>query len=94
MKIVPDVPKLMLQPPAPTVPVPTAAAALSPAPATTLTVSGRPSVCAASFVSVPTTSKLSNSFGICDSETPQISSISFDQRLCCTSSSSIPEASE
>ena len=94
MKIVPDVPKLILQPPAPTVPVPTAAAALSPAPATTLTVSGRPSVCAASFVSVPTTAKLSKSCGIWLSETPQMSSISFDQHLCCTSSSSMPEASE
>ena len=31
---------------------------------------------------------------LCPSETPQMESISFDQRLCCTSSSSMPEASD
>ncbi len=56
MKMVPDVPSEMLQPPRPTTPVPTAAAALSPAPAATFTPDGMPSRSAASGRSVPTVS--------------------------------------
>ena len=56
MKMVPEVPRLMLQPPSPTVPVPTAAAALSPAPAQTTVVSARPRALAMSGLRVPTAS--------------------------------------
>ena len=94
MKMVPEVPRLMLQPPAPTARVPMAAAALSPAPAHTFTEVGRPSAWAASGVRAPTISQLSYSSGSCSSVTPQIWHISALQRLCATSSSSIPEASE
>ncbi len=90
----PEVPRERLQPPSPTTPVPTAAAALSPAPATTFTEAGRPSCAAVSGLSVPIGSKLSNRRGIWLSRMPQISSISCDQRLFFTSSSSMPEASE
>ncbi len=94
IKMVPEVPRLMLQPPLPTVPVPTAAAALSPAPAQTITVSGRPRARAMSGSSVPTGSQLSWSFGSCFSVIPQMPHISADQRFRATSRSSIPEASE
>ena len=49
----PEVPRLILQPPSPTTPVPMAAAALSPAPAATFTVSGSPSFLAISGFRVP-----------------------------------------
>ena len=94
MKSVPEVPREMLHMPSPMVPVPTAAAALSPAPATIFTVSGRPSSSAISFFRVPTTSYDSKSFGSCSRRMPQMSSIFWDQHLCCTSKSSRPEASE
>ena len=54
IKIVPEVPRLILHRPSPTVPVPTAAAALSPAPAATITDAGIPSSSATSGFSVPT----------------------------------------
>ena len=71
-----------------------AAAALSPAPAQTTTSVGRPSAAAAAAVSVPTGCQLSNRVGIWASVTPQRSSISELHRLCATSSSRVPEASE
>ena len=84
----------MLQPPSPTTPVPMAAAALSPAPAATFTSAPMPSALAISGFTVPMHWKDSNSLGIWSSVMPQISSISLHQRLCSTSISSIPEASE
>lgn len=54
MKMVPEVPTLMLHAPSPTVPVPMAAAALSPAPAQTTVVSGMPSLAAMAGRTVPT----------------------------------------
>ena len=92
--MVPDVPREILQAPSPTVPVPTAAAALSPAPAAMTVVSGTPSFFAISGRMVPTFSYDSKIFAICDSRTPQISSISLLQHLFFTSNRSIPEASE
>ena len=56
MKMVPEVPREMLQAPSPTVPVPTAAAALSPAPAHTFTSGESPSWAATSGFRVPTAS--------------------------------------
>ena len=57
--MVPEVPREMLHPPSPTVPVPTAAAALSPAPAAILQFVVRPSSAAVASVRFPVTSKLS-----------------------------------
>ena len=94
MNTVPEVPRLMLHRPSPTVPVPMAAAALSPAPAQTVTVPGRPSARAASGSSVPTGCQLSYSAASHSGCTPQISHIRRLQHLCSTSSSSIPDASE
>ena len=54
-----------------------------------------PYICeAAAAVSVPTGCQLSNRVGIWASVTPQRSSISELHRLCATSSSRVPEASE
>ena len=92
--MVPEVPKLMLHLPSPTVWVPTAAAALSPAPAHTRVLGDSPRAWATSSRRAPTRSQLSWRVGIWSSLRWHSSNISRLQVLCSTSSSSVPEASE